>query len=116
MVHGDNEGLVLPPYVAPIQVVIIPIQGKKEIVINATHSIYQALKDTYRVKLDDSDKSPGWKFSEYEMKGVPIRIEVGPRDLENATVVVQTRYDHQKYVVGLADIEEKNRKFIKRNS
>jgi len=105
MVHGDDEGLVLPPYVAPTQVVIVPIQGKKQEVIDATNKIYDDLKALgIRVLLDDSNKSPGWKFSEYEMKGVPIRIEVGPRDLENNTVTFVQRNNREKSNVNLEDI------------
>jgi len=105
MVHGDDEGLVLPPYVAPIQVVIIPIQGQKEIVKENTHKLYQAIKDMgLRVTLDDSNKSPGWKFSEYEMKGVPVRIEVGPRDLERNEVTLVTRHNREKVSISLDDV------------
>lgn len=97
MVHGDDEGLVLPPHVAPIQVVIIPIQGQKEEVKVASDKLYHELKKLgIRVKLDDTNKTPGWKFAEYEMKGVPIRIEVGPRDLEKGEIVLATRYNHEK--------------------
>ncbi|MFA7055132.1 MAG: His/Gly/Thr/Pro-type tRNA ligase C-terminal domain-containing protein, partial [Acholeplasmataceae bacterium] len=96
---------VLPPYVAPIQVVIIPIQGQKEIVKENTHKLYQAIKDMgLRVTLDDSNKSPGWKFSEYEMKGVPVRIEVGPRDLERNEVTLVTRHNREKVSISLDDV------------
>lgn len=106
MVHGDDEGLVLPPYLAPTQVVIIPIQGKKQEVIDATNNIYNELKEAgFRTKLDETNKSPGWKFSEYEMKGVPLRIEVGPRDLENNTVTIVKRNDREKFVVKLDEIK-----------
>ena len=105
MVHGDDEGLVLPPYIAPTQIILIPIQGKKEIVKEKTQFIYQNLKDLgYRVKIDDSNKSPGWKFSEYEMKGVPVRIEIGPRDLENNEVVVVTRHNREKTSYQVEDV------------
>ncbi|HKL95083.1 MAG TPA: proline--tRNA ligase [Haploplasma sp.] len=105
MVHGDDEGLVLPPYLAPTQVVIIPIQGKKEEVINATNDLYNELNEAgFRTKLDDSNKSPGWKFSEHEMKGVPLRVEVGPRDLENGTVTIVKRNDREKFTVNLAEV------------
>jgi prolyl-tRNA synthetase len=105
MVHGDDEGLVMPPRVAPIQVVIIPIQSQKEEVQKATNDLYQSLKDLgYRVKVDDSNKSPGWKFSEYEMKGVPVRIEIGPRDLESGHVTLVTRHDRNKSVILLDDV------------
>ncbi len=108
MVHGDDEGLVLPPFVAPNQVVIIPIQSQKEEVQKATDNIYQALKTQgVRVIVDDSNKSPGWKFSEYEMKGVPIRIEVGPRDLEAGLVTLATRYNREKIQVKVEDVQSK---------
>ena len=105
MVHGDDEGLVMPPYVAPTQIVLIPIQSQKEIVSENTQKIYQELKALgYRVMIDDSNKSPGWKFSEYEMKGVPVRIEIGPRDLEQGEVVMVTRHNRNKINVKLEDI------------
>ncbi len=108
MVHGDDEGLVLPPYVAPIQVVIIPIQGQKEIVKDASNKLYQSLKHMgLRVTLDDTNKSPGWKFSEYEMKGVPVRIEVGPRDLERNEVTLVTRHNREKLSITLDDVIKK---------
>ncbi|MDY0339205.1 MAG: proline--tRNA ligase [Acholeplasmataceae bacterium] len=108
MVHGDDEGLVLPPYVAPIQVVIIPIQGQKEVVKEASNSLYQAIKKMgLRVTLDDSNKSPGWKFSEYEMKGVPVRIELGPRDLEHNQVTLVTRHNREKITLNLDEVTDK---------
>lgn len=98
MVHGDDNGLVLPPKVAPIQVVIVPIKGDQEIVKNACLKIKESLlSQGIRVLLDDDDsRSPGWKFAQYEMKGVPLRIEVGPRDLERGEVVLAKRYDNSK--------------------
>ena len=105
MVHGDDEGLVLPPYVAPTQVVIIPIQSKKEEVKAASSHLFTELKKAgYRVQLDDTDKSAGWKFSEYEMKGVPVRIEIGPRDLERNEVTLVTRHDRTKHVMKVEDV------------
>jgi prolyl-tRNA synthetase len=105
MVHGDDEGLVLPPYVAPIQIVIIPIQSQKESVKHATDQLFAELKKAgYRVSIDDSSKSPGWKFSEYEMKGVPVRIEIGPRDLERNEVTLVTRHDRNKQIVKTTDV------------
>ncbi|MBM7453540.1 prolyl-tRNA synthetase [Acholeplasma morum] len=102
MVHGDDEGLVLPPYVAPTQIVIIPIQSQKQEVMDAANKLYQDLKEAgYRVKLDDSNRTPGWKFAEYEMKGVPVRLEVGPRDLQNGVVTVTTRHNRAKSQIGL---------------
>ena len=105
LVHGDDDGLVLPPYVAPTQVMIIPIQDKKPGVLEAVDKIHEELETAgIRVKADKSNRSPGWKFSEYEMKGVPLRIEVGPRDLANNTVTVVTRFNREKHVVKLDEI------------
>ncbi|QWB96682.1 proline--tRNA ligase [Mycoplasmatota bacterium] len=107
MVHGDDEGLVLPPYVAPKQIVIVPIQDKKQEVIDATQQVYQSLKTLgLRVFIDDSKKSPGWKFSEHEMKGVPLRIEVGPRDLENGVITIATRYNREKIQVKIEEVSK----------
>ncbi|MDY6003145.1 MAG: proline--tRNA ligase [Bacilli bacterium] len=100
MVHGDDNGLVLPPNVAPIQVVIIPIQQKKEEVMNKANEYYQTLKKAgIRVKLDDSNNTPGWKYSEWEMKGVPLRLEVGPRDIQNGVFVLAKRNTGEKIIV-----------------
>lgn len=106
MTHGDDNGLVLPPAVAPIQVVIIPVAMHKEGVLEENTALYNRLKDKFRTKLDDSDNSPGWKFAEYEMRGVPVRIEMGPRDIENGECVIVTRYNMEKTVVKLENIEE----------
>lgn len=98
MVHGDDNGLVLPPKVAPIQVVIIPIRSNvcKE-VLDKCKEIEQILKaNNIRVLLDNSDKTPGFKFNQYEMKGVPLRIELGPKDLENNNITMTRRFDYQK--------------------
>ncbi|MFA5696864.1 MAG: proline--tRNA ligase [Candidatus Izemoplasmatales bacterium] len=105
MVHGDDSGLVLPPYAAPIQAIIIPIQAGKAGVMENTTALSKALDDLgVRVKIDDSDKTPGWKFSEYEMKGVPLRIEIGPRDLETGECVVVKRFDNSKIKVKIAEL------------
>jgi len=98
MVHGDDDGLSLPPKVAPIQIVIVPI-GQSEHVLTLAKAYEEVLSKHYRVSLDLSDRSPGWKFAEYEMKGVPIRIEIGPRDLEAGQVTVATRYNREKHVL-----------------
>ena len=104
MVHGDDNGLVLPPRVAPTQVVIVPIMQKKAGVLDKADEIAKALKAKgIRVKVDDSDKSPGWKFSEAEMRGIPVRIEVGPRDIENNQCVVAKRNDGEKITMPLDD-------------
>ena len=109
MVHGDDNGLVLPPHVAPIQVVIIPIRQKEEGILDACHSVAEALKKQgIRVKVDDDDsKTPGWKFSEYEMKGVPLRIEIGPRDLAEGKAMMTKRVNGEKVVASIQELEEK---------
>lgn len=105
MVHGDNNGLVLPPNIAPIQIVIIPIAMKKSGVKEKAIELEQKLsKIKIRVKLDLSDKTPGWKFSEYEMKGVPLRIEIGPRDLENNCVTMVRRDTNEKITAQLDNL------------
>ncbi len=107
MTHGDDNGLILPPKVAPIQVVVIPVQQHKEGVIEKATEITNALKAAgLRVKMDDSDNSPGWKYSEYEMKGVPVRLEVGPRDIENNSCVLVSRVSRNKNFVSLDNIAE----------
>ncbi len=106
MTHGDDNGLVLPPAVAPIQTVIIPIAQHKEGVLEKSAELRDRLSKQFRVKLDDTDNSAGWKFSEYEMKGVPVRLEIGPRDIENNQCVLVTRHDRQKYIVSLDNLEQ----------
>jgi prolyl-tRNA synthetase len=106
MVHGDNSGLVLPPKVAPTQVMIIPIQQKKEGVLEKATELKDKLK-AFRVKLDDTDKSPGWKFSEQEMRGIPIRVEIGPKDIEANQCVIVRRDTREKIVVSLNELEVK---------
>ena len=108
MVHGDDNGLVLPPYVAPIQVVIIPVQMQKEGVLAKAKEYEKLLKDAgIRVKLDDSDHTPGWKYAEYEMKGVPLRLEVGPRDIANKVVVLAKRNNNEKITVNEDEVVDK---------
>mgnify|MGYP002519475557 FL=1 len=106
MTHGDNNGLVLPPAVAPIQAVIIPVAQHKAGVLEKARELEARLKASHiRVKLDDSDNSPGWKYSEYEMKGVPVRIEIGPRDIESNQCVLVSRHNREKTVVSLDELE-----------
>ena len=105
MVHGDNNGLVLPPKVAPTQVMIIPIQQKKEGVLEAAEDLRQKLASKVRVGVDRTDKSPGFKFAEQEMRGIPVRIEVGPRDLANGEAVVVRRDNGEKQTVKLDQLE-----------
>ncbi len=105
MSHGDDNGLVLPPAVAPIQLVILPIAQHKPGVLDKANQLKNRLSKVCRVKLDDSDNSAGWKFSEYEMKGVPVRLEIGPRDIENNECVLVTRHNREKTVVSLDELE-----------
>ena len=106
MVHGDDAGLKLPPRVAPVQAVIIPIAQHKEGVLEKADELQKRLADKFRVKMDGSDKSPGWKFSEYEMRGVPVRIEIGPKDIANNQAVLVSRIDRSKTFVSLDNIED----------
>ncbi len=105
MVHGDNSGLVLPPRIAPVQAVIIPIQQRKEGVLEKARELEQILKQAgIRVRTDETDKSPGFKFAEQEMRGIPVRIECGPKDIENRQVVICRRDTREKYTVGFDDL------------
>ena len=106
MTHGDDNGLILPPRVAPIQLAMIPVAQHKEGVLEKANEIYDILSKKFRVKLDDSDNSTGWKFSQYEMKGVPLRLELGPRDIENNCCVLVSRVTREKTIVSLDNIEE----------
>jgi len=108
MSHGDDSGLVLPPAIAPIQVVIIPVAQHKEGVLEKARELEERIKKAgYRVKLDDSDNSAGWKFSEYEMKGVPLRLEIGPKDIEQNQCVIVRRDTREKAFVALDELESK---------
>lgn len=113
MVHGDNSGLVLPPKVAPTQVMIIPIMQKKEGVLEKAAWLKEVLSN-YRVKVDDSDKSPGWKFSEQEMRGIPVRIEIGPKDIEANRAVIVRRDTREKTEVSLDEIDSKVGEILER--
>ena len=106
MTHGDDNGLILPPAIAPIQVAIIPIAQHKEGVLDKAGELYDRLKKAgLRVKLDDSEQSTGWKFSQYEMKGVPMRLEIGPKDMENNSCVLVSRVTREKKFVSLDNLE-----------
>ncbi len=105
MTHGDNNGLVLPPAVAPVQVVILPIAMHKEGVLDKAMELRDRLAATFRVKVDDSDNSAGWKFAEYEMKGVPLRLEIGPKDIANNQCVLVRRDNREKTFVSLDQLE-----------
>ena len=106
MVHGDDSGLVLPPRIAPTQVMIIPINQKKEGVLEKAQEIKAALSEKFTVKLDDSNKNPGWKFSELEKRGIPVSIEIGPKDIEAGQAVIVRRDNREKTVVSLDNITE----------
>ncbi len=107
MVHGDNNGLVLPPKVAPTQLVIIPVSPHKEGVPEKAREVFQRLSGIVRAKIDESDRMPGWKFAEYEMRGVPLRLEIGPRDLEKEQAVLVRRDNREKIIVPLAELESR---------
>ena len=104
MVHGDDSGLVLPPRIAPTQVMVVPINIKKEGVLEKANEIKDALAKEFSVKIDDSNKNPGWKFAEQEMRGIPVRVEIGPKDIEAGQAVVVRRDNREKTVVSLDNI------------
>ncbi|MEG2769294.1 MAG: proline--tRNA ligase [Oscillospiraceae bacterium] len=107
MTHGDDNGLILPPAIAPFQIVVVPIMQQKEGVLEKATELKKTLQKNFRVKLDDSDNSPGWKFSQWEMKGVPLRVEIGPKDIEKDQCVIVRRDTREKYFVPLAELETK---------
>ncbi|MEZ3502970.1 MAG: proline--tRNA ligase [Lachnospiraceae bacterium] len=107
MVHGDDSGLVLPPRIAPVQTAIIPIAAHKEGVLDKAYELRDRLSAGFKVKVDDSDKSPGWKFAEQEIKGIPTRIEIGPKDIEANQAVIVRRDTREKIVVSLDELETK---------
>ncbi len=106
MVHGDDDGLVLPPKVSPIQVAIIPIAQHKEGVLDKAQELCNTLKKDFRVIVDSSDHAPGWKFSQYEMKGVPLRVEIGPKDIEKGQCVIVRRDNREKIFVPIENLSE----------
>lgn len=106
MVHGDNSGLVLPPRIAPVQGMIVPIAQHKEGVLDAALGLRDRLTEAgFRIKIDDSDKTPGWKFAEQEIKGIPVRIEIGPKDIEAGQAVIVRRDTREKTTVSLDALE-----------
>ncbi len=112
MVHGDNSGLVLPPRIAPTQVVIVPVMQQKEGVLEKANEVKEKLSKIASVMLDDSDKSPGWKFSEHEMRGIPVRVELGPRDIANNQAVLARRDTGERITVSLDSIAEEVTKLL----
>ncbi len=104
MTHGDNNGLVLPPAIAPVQVVVVPVAQHKEGVVEAATALYESLKAAgIRAKIDISDNSLGWKCAQYEMKGVPLRLEIGPRDIENGVFMAVRRDNREKTSINIAE-------------
>ena len=105
MTHGDDEGLILPPAIAPYQVVIVPVAAHKPGVTEKAEELAARVSKFARVKLDNSDNSPGWKFSQWEMKGVPLRLEIGPKDIEKNQCVLVRRDNREKTFVSLDELE-----------
>ena len=113
MVHGDDSGLKLPPLVAPTQVMIVPIKQKAEGVLDKAYELKDELKSKgFRVKVDDTDKSPGFKFAETEMRGVPFRVEIGPRDIEEGKCVIVRRDNGEKFECAIVDLSSKIEELI----
>ncbi|MBO6270264.1 MAG: proline--tRNA ligase [Clostridium sp.] len=111
MVHGDDDGLILPPNVAPTQVMVVPIQMQKEGVLAAAEDVKERLS-AFRVKVDDSDRRPGYKFADCEMKGIPLRVEVGPKDIEAGQAVLVRRDTHEKVTVALDSLADEVQKAL----
>lgn len=111
MVHGDNEGLVMPPKIAPTQVVVIPIQQKKEGVLDCAQKIYESLND-FRASIDLTDRSPGFKFAEQEMHGIPIRVEIGPKDMEEGKCVLVRRDTREKIECSISEVPSKVKELL----
>ena len=113
MTHGDDNGLVLPPRIAPVQVIVIPVAQHKEGVIDAAQNLLSRLQTAgLRAKIDVSEQSPGWKFAEYEMRGVPLRVEIGPKDMEKEQCCIARRDTGEKVFVPLAELEETVKKLL----
>jgi len=113
MAHGDNRGLKLPPKVAPIQVVVVPVAQHKDGVLDAANELKNNLAKTFRTKLDDRDNcSPGFKFNDWEMRGVPVRIEIGPRDIENGVCVLVRRDTLEKETVNISEVSDRLAKLL----
>ncbi len=106
MAHGDNDGLVLPPRIAPVQAIVIPIRQQADGVLDKAREIGEMLGRVCRTKLDESEKSPGWKFAEQEMRGIPVRIELGPKDIEAGKCVVVRRDTREKTEVAIANLAD----------
>ena len=113
MAHGDDNGLKLPPAIAPIQLIIVPIPGYEKSLIKAKE-IYQQLKETYRVEIDNREgETAGFKFNKWELKGVPLRLEIGDRDLDNNSVILTRRDNNQKITVTFDNLESEIKNQLK---
>ena len=112
MTHGDNNGLVMPPFIAPIQAVVVPVASHREGVVEAAQRLLKSIDNVVRAHIDLSDNTPGWKFAQWEMKGVPIRIEYGPRDIEAGSCVIARRDTGEKLVVPVADLKKELPKIL----
>ncbi|MBR5485405.1 MAG: proline--tRNA ligase [Oscillospiraceae bacterium] len=113
MTHGDDNGLVLPPAIAPIQVVVIPVAQHKAGVLDKANEIKERISKFCRTSIDDSDNMPGWKYAQYEMKGVPLRLEIGPKDIEKNQCVLVRRDNREKVFVSLDELETKIPELLK---
>ncbi len=114
MVHGDDKGLVLPPKIAPIEIVIVPIifEKQKKKILDEAKKVKEKLKE-FRVELDERDYSAGWKFNEWELKGIPIRLEIGPKDIEKKSVVIVRRDNGEKLSVKISELNSELKKLLK---
>lgn len=113
MVHGDDSGLVLPPRIAPVQLMVVPIQQKKEGILEAAKALKESfIKSGIMARLDDADKSPGYKFADAEIRGIPLRAEMGPKDLANSTCVLVRRDTREKYIVSIDEAPEKAKEIM----
>ncbi|KAB8121953.1 MAG: prolyl-tRNA synthetase [Candidatus Phytoplasma cynodontis] len=112
MIHGDDEGLVMPPFIAPIQIVIIPLDIKNKNILEISKNIYKKLKRKYKVCLDEQKKNIGWKFSYYELKGIPLRIEIGKKDIEKKEITIFIRHNFKKIVLSIEKIDQKIKELL----
>jgi prolyl-tRNA synthetase len=113
MVHGDDSGLKIPPRIAPVQICVVPIQQKKEGVLDKAYALKdQLINAGFRVKVDDSDKSPGFKFADCEVRGIPLRVEIGPKDIEAGHTVLVRRDTREKIQVAFENLEEEVAKVL----
>ncbi|MDV3197799.1 MAG: His/Gly/Thr/Pro-type tRNA ligase C-terminal domain-containing protein, partial [Candidatus Phytoplasma australasiaticum] len=104
MVHGDDEGLVMPPYIAPIQIVIIPLRLNNSLLLTKVNFYYKQLFKKYRTKLDIQNKNIGWKFSHYEVQGIPLRLEIGEKELKNDQITIFIRHSRKKIVINSSEL------------